>query len=154
MAASRFAARNRNVSVVSAASLNSAGLNGSELLAAIASGSLCSGLSAALAIKWLLVAPVVEELFFRSVIQRWLLTRGVGRRQWWQLTSANAVTAVLFSAAHLAYGGPTQAILVAAPGLLLGVVYEKTGRVLACMALHAAMNFIWMGVICATSIHL
>ncbi len=139
---------------VGAALLNIAGLSGSELLAAIANGNLCSALSLALALKWLLVAPVVEELFFRTMIQRRLLTRRRGRWKWWEVSAANAVTAVLFSAAHLAYGGPTQAILVAAPGLLLGVGYEKTGRVIVCMALHAAMNFIWMGVICATSIHL
>jgi membrane protease YdiL (CAAX protease family) len=137
---------------VSAALLNIAGPRGSELLAAVTSGSLCSALSAALALKWLLVAPVVEELFFRTMIQRWLLTRSRGRWKWWGVSAANAVTAVLFSAAHLAYGRLTQAILVTAPGLLLGVVYEKTGRVIVCMALHAAMNFIWMGVICATSI--
>jgi membrane protease YdiL (CAAX protease family) len=139
---------------VSAALLNMAGQSGSQLLFAITSGSLCAALSATLALKWLLLAPVVEELFFRTLIQRWLLTLSRGRWQWWGISAANAVTAALFSAAHLAYGGLTQAILVAAPGLLLGVVYEKTSRVIVCMALHAAMNFIWMGVICTTSLHL
>ena len=69
-------------------------------------------------------APLVEELFFRGLLQSRLVTRyGVGR--------GLAITTVLFGAAHLAaWQGPVTLLYglsIAGAGLVLGVMRQTSG---------------------------
>lgn len=88
----------------------------------------------------LVLAPLLEETVFRAGLQEALLRR-------WQCRPglANAVTAVAFGLAHAAVRADAAAFAVALPALLIGAVYQRTGRLRHCVVLHAAMNAAWLG---------
>ncbi|MBL0419633.1 JDVT-CTERM system CAAX-type protease [Ramlibacter sp. AW1] len=113
----------------------------------IAAGVLVSVVAAAAAVhEWprivmlLVVAPLVEEALFRSGMQEILL------RRWpaWPAMAANALTAVAFGAAHALARDDATAFAVVIPALVIGVVYERTGKLRYCVALHAVMNAGWL----------
>lgn len=89
---------------------------------------------------WVLVmlAPLLEESVFRAGVQEALL-----RRNWRPLT-ANGLTALAFALAHVAVRGEASAFAVVAPALLVGAVYGRWRRLRWCVALHAAMNALWL----------
>ena len=82
-------------------------------------------------------APVVEELFFRGLVQTRLVAR-------WGPVQGIAVTSVLFGAAHLiGWAGPISLLYawsIAAAGLALGTLRHLTGRLGTSMAAHALFN--------------
>jgi membrane protease YdiL (CAAX protease family) len=82
-------------------------------------------------------APIVEELFFRGLIQTRLVSRygpvvGIG------------VTSVLFGAAHLiGWAGPISlvyALAIAGAGVALGTMRHLTGRLGTSMMTHSFFN--------------
>ena len=90
----------------------------------------------------LIVAPVIEELFFRGVVQsRLRAARGVFGRPW----IAIGVTAMCFGLAHLSTASVAHAALVIAPAVVIGWAYERTRSIGLCIALHSAANAIWTG---------
>jgi uncharacterized protein len=76
-----------------------------------------------------LIAPVVEELFFRRLLIGRL--KGCGQR------AAVAVSAVAFGLAH---GNLSQVFYAFGLGLALGYIYIHTGRIGITIALHMAIN--------------
>lgn len=82
-------------------------------------------------------APLVEELFFRGLLQR----RLVGR---FGPVVGIAVASLLFGAAHLiAWSGPltlAYAWAVAAGGLVLGASYHASGRLGTSIVAHSLFN--------------
>lgn len=100
----------------------------------------------------LLLAAVVEEIVFRGGLHECLL-----RRPGWPtirragLSAANLVTALAFSASHGLFRSWWLALGVIVPALLIGLLYERTRRLLPCIALHAAMNAAWFGVVTVTA---
>ena len=82
-------------------------------------------------------APIVEELFFRGVVQTRLVAR-------WGPVTGIAVTSLLFGAAHLiGWAGPISLVYawsIAAAGLVLGTLRHLTGRLGTSMAAHALFN--------------
>jgi membrane protease YdiL (CAAX protease family) len=82
-------------------------------------------------------APLVEEIFFRGLLQR----RLVGR---FGPVTGIAVASLLFGAAHLiAWSGPitlAYAWAVAAGGLVLGATYHYSGRLGTSILAHAIFN--------------
>jgi membrane protease YdiL (CAAX protease family) len=87
----------------------------------------------------ILVAPVLEEIVFRAGLHEAL------QRQWRQIPHlANAATALIFGASHMLVRGDPAAFAVVLPALLIGAVYERTGRLRHCILLHAAMNVGWL----------
>ena len=82
-------------------------------------------------------APVVEELFFRGLVQ----TRLVGR---WGAGRGIAATSVLFGAAHLIGWRSLASLLVAvaitAGGAVLGFLRYRTGRLGTSTVAHAVFN--------------
>ena len=91
--------------------------------------------------KSLLVAPVVEELFFRGVVHSRLRAQpGLLGGPW----NAIGLTAACFALAHLATASAAHAALVIAPALAIGWVYERTRSIGLCIALHSAANAIWI----------
>ena len=127
-------------------SLGAGALAGSTALLLLgASGWLSQTLSAASiqTIKALLIAPVIEEVFFRGVVQDGLRNRGfmAGRP-----SIAIVVTAVCFGLAHLGSGSLAHAALVTIPAGVLGWVYECRRSLPLCIALHSACNVLWFSV--------
>lgn len=94
-------------------------------------------------IKWLLVAPVIEEFFFRGVVQAGLRARGGPLGRPW---IAVAVTAGCFGLAHLGFATAMHSTLVVAPALVIGWVYERSRSLPLCIGLHSAFNAFWFGI--------
>lgn len=87
----------------------------------------------------LVLAPLLEEAVFRAGLQEILL------RRWHALPLlANAVTAAAFSLAHVIMRGDAAAFAMMLTALVIGVIYERTRSVMACAAVHAAMNGLWL----------
>ena len=85
------------------------------------------------------VAPIAEELFFRGFCFTAL-------RRWLGLAGGALATGVIFGLIH----APSSDVAFLAPLALLGVIlcllYHRTGSILPCMALHALNNALAMGV--------
>lgn len=92
-------------------------------------------------LKALLVAPIVEEFFFRGFVHAALLRRGsvLGRP-----LAAIGITALGFGAAHLWLGTVAHAGAVILPALAIGSVYQRTRSVPACVALHMIFNLMYI----------
>lgn len=93
-------------------------------------------------------APLVEELFFRGLLQ----SRLVGRLG---LVTGIVVASLLFGAAHLiAWDGPLTAVhawAVAAGGLALGATYHYSRRLGAAIVAHALFNAVALVALWATT---
>lgn len=82
-----------------------------------------------------IMAPLIEELVFRGVMQTCLL-HVFGGLRW----PAMIVTAILFSVTH-AWVVPWQSLVTLfALGLIFGYVYERTGSLLTPILVHAGFN--------------
>ena len=78
------------------------------------------------------VTPLTEEVFFRGFVFSGLTPRfGVGK--------AMVVSAAIFSAFHI-FAGVGVLIPVFVTGLLLSLLYHKTGSLWPCVLAHAAQN--------------
>lgn len=90
---------------------------------------------------WLLAgAPVVEEVIFRLGLQQELLTHLRSA------PAANALTALVFAAAHGLSQGTSQSLLTLLPALAIGAIYQRSRRLAPSVALHAAFNTFWLAV--------
>lgn len=103
---------------------------------ALAAGSSDAGLQR-LAVL-LVFAPLAEEVVFRAGLQEALLRGGL------RPLLANALTALTFGAAHVAVRGEAAALAVVGPALLIGAVYSRGRRLWPCVALHVALNGVWL----------
>ncbi len=86
-------------------------------------------------VLWLgaaVIAPIAEEVFFRGLLQTFLVN--VLRSRW----IAIAVASLAFAGVHVsqAYAIPALALLA----VLIGYVYERTGSLLPPIVLHAVFN--------------
>jgi membrane protease YdiL (CAAX protease family) len=84
------------------------------------------------------VAPVCEELFFRGFLFGALRKRG--------LVVAALVTGVTFGLVHVGSAPIGFLVPLAVLGVILCLIYERTGSLYPCMALHAFNNSIAFGV--------
>ena len=85
-------------------------------------------------------APLVEELFFRGLLQR-SAERRLGPR------SAVAVSAIAFGLAHFQ---PVQLLGLTAFGVVLGVMARRAGRIGPSLVAHMAFNATTVVVLLAT----
>lgn len=83
-----------------------------------------------LAVLVVVVAPFVEELFFRGLLQRTL-------GQWMPPLAAVAVSAVVFGVTHLQ---PVQLLGLIAFGIVLGILAERAGRLGPSIVAHMSFN--------------
>lgn len=75
-------------------------------------------------------APIVEEMFYRGLVQRWLVDAvgpvlGIG------------VASVIFGAVHLSL---IEFVPLTVVGVVLGILYWKTGRLLPAIIAHTTFN--------------
>jgi membrane protease YdiL (CAAX protease family) len=103
----------------------------------IGNPNLLVAISAVLEI--VIVAAVSEELFFRGFLFG-------GLRSKWDFLPAALLTGLIFGVVH-APTGPTAAIPLAGLGFALCFIYERTGSVWPCIAVHALNNGIALAVI-------
>ncbi len=81
----------------------------------------------------LILAPIAEELLYRRIMLD-------GLKQRFSERTALILSAAIFGAMHIMAGGPALAIGATVMGLLLGIVYVKTGSLRAAVITHAAAN--------------
>lgn len=98
---------------------------------------ITGGMLAAYAVAACVGAPVVEELFFRGLVQTRLVAR-------WGATRGILVTSAMFGAGHLiGWRGPASllaATAIAAGGVVLGYLRHRTGRLGTSMVAHSLFN--------------
>lgn len=80
-------------------------------------------------------APLVEELLFRGLLLRWIQGR-------WGTTVAVLVSSVLFGLWH---GNLAASLPLAVVGVVLALLYVRTGNLWAAIWLHAGFNAIMLG---------
>ena len=78
------------------------------------------------------IAPLAEELFFRGLLQTFLV--GIARNRW----LAIGLTSVVFGIVHISQ--PHTILALAALGVLIGYAYERTGSLVAPIMIHAVFN--------------
>jgi CAAX protease family protein len=88
----------------------------------------------------LIGAPILEELFFRGLIQ------GVFSRRCGPVP-ALFITAIIFSFAHTLGEGPFAPFLLFPMAVILGYLKLKTGRLAAGMLAHAEYNAIGLAIV-------
>jgi membrane protease YdiL (CAAX protease family) len=86
----------------------------------------------------LVFAPAVEELLFRAGMQETLLRRGL------RPLAANLMATLAFALLHGLLRSWPLALAVVLPSLALGRVYQANRRLAPVVALHAAMNLMWV----------
>jgi membrane protease YdiL (CAAX protease family) len=89
-------------------------------------------------VELLVVAPVLEEVVFRAGLQEALLRCKTAP------SLAIALTAAAFGLMHAVLRGQLGSLSVAVPALLIGAVYVRRRQLRYCIALHAAMNALWL----------
>jgi membrane protease YdiL (CAAX protease family) len=82
------------------------------------------------------VVPMLEELMYRGLLQGAL--RHVGLPVW----PAIGVASVLFAAMHLGNTSPAAVVLLFVLSLGFGWAYERTGRLIAPIAMHGLFNLV------------
>ena len=80
-----------------------------------------------------IVAPVLEELFFRGFLY-------VALRHWWGRGAAMIVTSALFGLAHFEEGALGVIVPLAVLGLVFAHIMERTGSIVTCIVAHVVFN--------------
>lgn len=101
-------------------------------VAALHDGSQPAAIKVAFWIGAAALAPAAEELFFRGLMQTFLVS--FLRRRW----PAILIVAVVFGSVH--YPQPSTIPALTALGILMGFAYEKTGSLIPPVAIHALFN--------------
>jgi membrane protease YdiL (CAAX protease family) len=78
------------------------------------------------------IAPIAEELFFRGLLQTYLVR--ILRSRWAAILAAS----IVFALVH--WARPYHLPALAALALLIGYAYERTGSLLPPIVIHAAFN--------------
>lgn len=91
------------------------------------------------ALAFVVLAPVLEELFFRGYILREMLRR-------YSVRTAVVASSAAFALFHL---NPWQAVLAFPMGLFAAWLFLRTRSLLPCILLHAAINGLYLPVLLA-----
>jgi len=91
---------------------------------------------------WFLVlaTPVIEEWFFRGIMQPILLELSKGRLCLLGFTFANLMTSLVFACMHIPGQGLAWATLVIFPSLVFGWFRDRYNHVAPAILLHIAYN--------------
>jgi uncharacterized protein len=98
----------------------------------LASSNIVGAIAVGLAV--IVVAPVTEELFFRAFFYRALRSR-------MRIVWAVLIDSLVFAVIHVQYfGTPLILVVIVFFAVVACLVYEKTGSIFACIAIHASFN--------------
>lgn len=84
--------------------------------------------------------PVLEEILFRGMIQKYLFNNPWGRTTFAGLSEANWSTSLLFVLAHFLYQPAMWAILLIIPSLAYGFFRDKYASIYPSILLHSFYN--------------
>ena len=90
-----------------------------------------------------IVAPVLEELVFRGLIQGHLRQFDWGQRAVLGISAANFLTSLLFMLLHGLTRDGYSALLVFLPSIYLGLVRDRTRSIAMCILIHVLWNLGW-----------
>jgi len=90
--------------------------------------------------KWLLWAPVLEELLFRGVVQGQIQRYFHSSAHVLGLSRANWITSGLFTSMHFLYHPPLWAMSVLFPSLVFGYFRDRHDSVVPSIVLHSIYN--------------
>jgi len=103
--------------------------------------SLSSGPTGlATVVKWLIWAPILEELLFRGVLQGELQQRFNPVSHLLGLSYANWITSLIFAGIHFLHHPPLWAGAVLFPSLVFGFFRDRNNSVFPAIVLHAVYN--------------
>jgi membrane protease YdiL (CAAX protease family) len=106
----------------------------------VASSAAPTARDRARAFVLLLASPIIEEVVLRAGLHEELLRKRM--RPW----IANACAAAMFCAGHaVVRGAEAQVLLLAAPALVIGAAYNLWRSLPTRIAIHAALNALWIG---------
>jgi membrane protease YdiL (CAAX protease family) len=91
-----------------------------------------SGVTLAIVLMAVILAPFAEEVFFRGIVFNALR----GRLSVWP---ASIISGIIFAGAHLE---PNAVLPLLGAGIILAFVYERTNNIFASMICHATLNAI------------
>ena len=92
--------------------------------------------------------PLFEEVLFRGIIQGQFAKREWGKSSWLGISSANAITSVLFVAVHMINSPPLFALSVLAPSLVFGYFRDYCNSVYPSIVIHCTYNaMVFVGLI-------
>jgi len=90
--------------------------------------------------KWLIWAPLLEELLFRGLLQGQLQRYFQSTGPIAGLSRANWITSLAFTGIHFVHHPPLWAASVLFPSLVFGYFRDRDNSVLPAIALHAIYN--------------
>lgn len=90
--------------------------------------------------RYLMFAPVVEEIVFRMGLMGYLLGHDRLTGKIIGISGANLLVSILFSLVHAGASGWVHAVLVFVPSLLFGWVFEERRKLSDAIAVHAFAN--------------
>ena len=85
-----------------------------------------------------LIYPVIEEIFFRGILQPWIAQRW--KQILFKISAANLITSSIFALLHLAEHIALWALATFIPSLIFGYSLERYNRLLAPIILHTTYN--------------
>ena len=92
--------------------------------------------------------PFIEEVLFRGIIQGQIRKWDWGRRSWLSISSANAITSVLFVIVHMINSTPALALIILAPSLVFGYFRDYCNSVYPSIIIHSSYNaMVFIGLI-------
>ena len=89
-------------------------------------------------ILMILVLPVLEEIFFRGLLQPWLATNYPTKTS--NITQANIMTSSVFALVHLFAQPLLLALCTFIPSMIFGFAKERYSRLLPSIILHSSYN--------------
>lgn len=92
--------------------------------------------------------PFIEEVLFRGIIQGQLRKQDWGKRSWLSISSANAITSVLFVMIHMINSTPVFALTLLAPSLVFGYFRDYCNSIYPSIIIHSSYNaMVFVGLI-------
>lgn len=88
--------------------------------------------------------PLIEELFFRGILQRQLARRAWARASVFGISGANLITSLLFSMAHVVQHSLPWALAVMLPSLVFGYVADRFQHIYPSIFLHITYNMSYL----------
>jgi len=86
----------------------------------------------------LILSPVLEELLFRGILQKFVKERLSGGL--FAVSYANILVSFIFAILHIPMWGVVHSVLVFLPSLIFGFLYDKTGKIYYSGILHMFYN--------------
>lgn len=84
--------------------------------------------------------PFIEEVLFRGIVQGQIRKQDWGKRAWLGISSANAVTSILFVIIHMINHNPLFALTVLAPSLVFGYFRDYCNSIYPSIIIHSSYN--------------